>query len=183
MAQMYAVHSAVARAENAESSVDTLWNQAMDDYSSARYSDAVVALKTWTERRPAERKTNDGSAWAVMGLSEFELKDYDNALIHLQRGQDLGLGGSTESVRLARYDLGILLNRSGQYESAARLLAPEANSGSLASEIQFALGIALLRTPLLPEQVPPQKHGLVQSAGEIGILLQASKYDQASSNL
>jgi tetratricopeptide (TPR) repeat protein len=179
MAQMYAVHSAVARAENAESSTDTLWNQAMDDYSSARYSDAVVALKTWAERRPAERKINDGTAWAVMGLSEFELKDYDNALIHLQRGQNLGLGGSTESVRLARYRLGILLNRSGQYESAARLLTPEANSGSLAREIQFALGIALLRTSLLPEQVPPEKHALVQSAGEIGILLQGSKYDQA----
>ncbi len=179
LAQMYAVHSAVARAENAEPSADTLWNQAMDDYSSARYSDAVAALRMWAERRPAEGKMNDGSAWAVMGLSEFKLKDYDNALIHLQRGQDLGLGGSTESVRLARYHLGILLNRSGQFESAARLLTPEANSGSLASEIQFALGIALLRTPLLPEQVPPQKHALVQSAGEIGILLQGSKYDQA----
>ena len=151
----------------------------MDDYSSARYSDAVAGLKMWTESRPAEGKMNDGSAWAVMGLSEFELKDYDNALIHLQRGQDLGLGGSTESVRLARYHLGILLNRSGQFESADRLLMPEANDESLASEIQFALGIALLRMPLLPEQVPSQNRALVQSAGEIGILLHASKYDQA----
>ena len=33
--------------------------------------------------------------------------------------------------------------------------------------------------PLLPEQVPPSDHSLVQSAGEIAILLHASKYDQA----
>src|ERR1700722_10347124 len=108
----------------------------MGCYSSGTYSEAVAALKIWTECRPAQQKINDGTAWAVMGLSEFERKDYDNALIHLQRGQDLGLGGSPESVRLARYRLGILLSRSGQYEIASRLLAPEANSGSLAGEIQ-----------------------------------------------
>jgi tetratricopeptide (TPR) repeat protein len=122
---------------------------------------------------------NDGTAWAVMGLSEFELRDYDNALIHLQRGQDLGLGGSADSIRLARYHLAILLNRGAQYDSASRLLAPDPNSGSLTNEIQFALGISLLRMPLVPEQVPPPQRSLVQSAGEIAILLNASKYDQA----
>ena len=179
MVQLYARHSAETNNTNSEPDADKLWNQAMADYSSARYADAVAALKTWIERRPSERKINDGTAWAVMGLSEFALKDYDNALIHLQGGQNLGLGGSPESVRIARYHLGILLNRSGQYENAARLLAPEANSGSLAAEIQFALGIALLRMQFLPEQVPQQQHTLVQSAGEIAILLQDSKYSQA----
>jgi tetratricopeptide (TPR) repeat protein len=179
MVQLYARHSAEINNTNNEPDADKLWNQAMADYSSARYPDAVAALKTWIERRPAERKMNDGTAWAVMGLSEFALKDYDNALIHLQRGQDLGLGGSPESVRLARYHLGILLNRSGQYESTARLLSPEVNSGSLAAEIQFALGLSLLRMPLLPEQIPSPQYALVQSAGEIAILLQDSKYSQA----
>jgi tetratricopeptide (TPR) repeat protein len=179
IARIYALHSAAPRTESTERSADNLWNQAMGDYSSRRYSDAVAALKMWTERRPNERKINDGTAWAVMGLSEFELEEYDNALIHLQRGQDLGLGGSAESVSLARYRLGILLNRGGQFESAERLLAAEADSGSLASEIQFALGIALLRMPLLPEQVPSQNRAWVQSAGEIAILLHASKYDQS----
>jgi tetratricopeptide (TPR) repeat protein len=177
LARIYAYHSSPAGP--GPLNPDDLWNQAMGDYSSGRYADAVVALKMWTERRPSERKINDGTAWAVMGLSEFELKDYDNALIHLQRGQDLGLGGSAESVRVARYRLGILLNRSGQFESAERLLASGANSGSLAGEIQFALGIALLRMPLLPEQIPSRNRTLVQSAGEIATLLHASKYDQS----
>jgi tetratricopeptide (TPR) repeat protein len=179
MVRLYARHSMGPDNENNHLDSDKLWNQAMADYSSARYSNAVVALKGWIASRPAERKMNDGTAWTIIGLSEFALKDYDNALIHLQRGRDLGLGGSPESVRLARYHLGVLLNRSGQHESAARLLAPEANSGSLAGEIQFALGIALLRLQLLPGQVPQQQHTLVQSAGEIAILLQDSKYSQA----
>jgi tetratricopeptide (TPR) repeat protein len=179
IARIYAIESAGAHTENAESDAGTLWNQAMSDYASGRYSDAVAALKIWEKRRPADRKMNDGTAWAVMGLSEFELKDYDNALIHLQRGQDLGLGGNPDAIRIARYRLAILLNRGAQYENASRLLAPEANSGSLADEIQFALGIALLRMPLLLTEVPAQQHALVQSAGEIAILLQDSKYDQA----
>jgi tetratricopeptide (TPR) repeat protein len=179
IARLYARHSAKTGTANIGPDADNLWNQAMADYSTARYSDAVAASKTWIERRPAERKMNDGTAWAVMGLSEFELKDYDNALIHLQRGQDLGFGGSPESVRVARYHLGILLNRGGQYESVSRLLTPEANSGTLAGEIQFALGIALLRTPLLPAQVASRQRALVVSAGEIAILLQDSQYSQA----
>jgi tetratricopeptide (TPR) repeat protein len=177
--QIYGLPSAAGRNEIPQTDTDDQWNSAMNDYSSRRYPEAVATLKTWVERRPASRKMNDGTAWAVMGLSEFELRDYDNALIHLQRGQDLGLGGSSDSIRLARYHLAILLNRGGQYDSASRLLAPEANSGTLANEIQFALGISLLRMPLLPEQVPPPQRSLVQSAGEIAILLNASKYDQA----
>jgi tetratricopeptide (TPR) repeat protein len=39
--------------------------------------------------------------------------------------------------------------------------------------------MALLRMPLLPDQVDPSKITLVQSAGEIAALLENSKYDQA----
>jgi tetratricopeptide (TPR) repeat protein len=177
--QIYGLPSTAARTETPQTDADDQWNSAMNDYSSGQYPEAVVTLKTWVEHRPSSRKMNDGTAWAVMGLSEFELRDYDNALIHLQRGQDLGLGGSADSVRLARYHLAILLNRAAQYESASRLLVSEANSGSLANEIQFALGISLLRMPFLPEQVPPSERSLVQIAGEIAILLNASRYDQA----
>jgi tetratricopeptide (TPR) repeat protein len=177
--QIYGLPSAAGRNEIPQTDTDDQWNSAMNDYSSRRYPEAIATLKTWVERRPASRKMNDGTAWAVMGLSEFELRDYDNALIHLQRGQDLGLGGSADSIRLARYHLAILLNRGAQYDSASRLLAPDPNSGSLTNEIQFALGISLLRMPLVPEQVPPPQRSLVQSAGEIAILLNASKYDQA----
>jgi len=150
------------------------WNLAMLCYSTAKYPKAITALKSWIERNP-----NFGTAWAVMGLSEFELKDYDNALIHLRRGEQLGFGGSAESVRLARYHLGLLLIRSGEFDEATRTLAPEAASGSMMKQIEFALGLVLLRMPFLPEQVENSKRSLVQTAGQISSLLQESKYDQA----
>ena len=92
------------------------WNLAMLAYSAGRYPEAIVALKACVARRP-----DYGTAWAVLGLSEFEIKDYGNALIHLQRGQDLGMGGSKESVQLARYRLGVLLNRDAKFDLAAEL--------------------------------------------------------------
>jgi len=174
IARLYALSSSMSPAAGAPATADDLWNQAMQDYSSARYPEAIAVLKTWVERSP-----NYGTAWAVMGLSEFATKDYDNALIHLQRGQELGLGGSPESVRLAKYHLAVLLNRDRQFDRATQILAPEAGPGSLASKVQFALGMALLRIPLLPDQVEPGKRALVQIAGETAALLQESKYDQA----
>ena len=120
-----------------------------------------------------------GAAWAVMGLCEYEIKDYSNALLHLEHGAELGLSGSAESVRLAKYRLALLLNHDGQFEKATETIAREAGSGPLTKEIQFALGIALLRMPVLPEQVGDSQNRLVQIAGEIAGLLQNSKYDQA----
>jgi tetratricopeptide (TPR) repeat protein len=154
---------------------DELWNAAMADYSAANYAAAVDSLKKWIEARPAERNANDGTAWAIMGLSEFELKDYDNALIHLQRGQELGLSGSAESVRLAHYRLGLLLIRDSQFDAASRVLSPEADTGALASEIRFEMGLALLHIAKLPDDVAPQQRSFVDRAGEVAILLRAQQ--------
>src|SRR6185437_4953956 len=51
-------------------------------------------------------------AWAVLGLSEFAQNDYENARIHLQRGINLGLKGSAESLQLASLRLALLLIRA-----------------------------------------------------------------------
>jgi tetratricopeptide (TPR) repeat protein len=153
---------------------DGRWNLVMLHYSAGHYPEAISELKTWVERRP-----NFGPAWAVMGLCEFELKDYKNAFVHLQRGEELGFGGSPEGVGLARYHLALLENRSGQFESAMETLAPGTSSGTPAKEVQIALGMALLRIPQLPDQIEPSRITLVQSAGEVAALLLNSKYDQA----
>ena len=153
---------------------DGRWNLAMLHYSAGHYPAAISELKLWLERQP-----NFGTAWAMMGLCEFEMKDYKNALIHLQRGEQLGFGGSPEAVGLARYHLAVLENRNGQFESAMETLLPGTRSGTVAKEIQIALGMALLRMPLLPDQVDSSQSALLQSAGEIAALLENSKYDQA----
>lgn len=153
---------------------DGRWNLAMLLFSTARYPEAIDALKTFVERKPS-----DGAAWAVLGLCEFEIRDFRNALIHLERGEGLGFRGSAESVRTARVHLAELLNQDGQFERAIETLAPETASSVLDERVQFILGMALLRMRLFPERVAPGKHALVRTAGEIAALLQNSKYDRA----
>jgi tetratricopeptide (TPR) repeat protein len=150
------------------------WALSMDYYSSKRFVDAIASLKIWLEQNP-----NNGTAWAVMGLSEFEMRDYDNALIHLERGNSLGLGASAESVRNAHYHEAILLNRKSEFSRAAQMLSVAAGPGFLEKEITFALGMSFLRIPQLPDDLLVARLRLVQRTGEAAVLLGGSKYDLA----
>jgi len=151
-----------------------LWDRAMQSFSGSHYLEAVADLKAFVFGNPG-----NGTAWAVMGLSEFRLQDYGNALRHLQRGNELGFGGSPDSVQLAKFALAVLLNHNGQRSSAERLLSDETGSGPHSGLIQLVAGMLLLRISDLPENIRPEDRSLVLTAGEIHLLLQQSKYDQA----
>lgn len=150
------------------------WSAAMRDYSAGKYPEAIATLKSFVEQYPA-----DGTAWAVLGLSEFAQKDYDNARIHLQRGIDLGLKASSEAVQFASDHLALLLIRDRQFESATSLLRPLAGHPPMAQQTQLALGLSLLRIPALPVSLNPGQRALAQSAGAIVELLFASRYTEA----
>ena len=157
------------------------WSLAMLAYSSRHFPEAIRELKILVEQKP-----NLGTAWAVLGLAEFEIEDYANALIHLQRGEQLGFGGSAEAVRLAKCRLAMLLNRSGQFDEATAVLAGYLASaafpfgqGTIDKEMRIALGMAQLRIPLLPAEVEPAKSALVESAGDVTVLLLGGKYGLA----
>jgi tetratricopeptide (TPR) repeat protein len=158
----------------ARASTDQNWQQALQLFSSQHYADSIPLLKTAVATQP-----ENGTAWAMLGLAEFETKDYPNALLHLQKGAALGLHGSADSVRLAKYRLGLLYIRDSRFEQASTLLVPEAEGNALSAQIQFALGLALLHRPVFPDAIPPAETSLVQSAGEISLLLHNSKYDAA----
>ena len=146
-------------------------------YASARYSDAIVAL-----RKSTSFDASNGNVWALLGLSEFETGDYKNSLIHLKRGRELGLAGNASAVQVARYHLAILLNRSGDFDRATELLIQEIGVGTSEDQVKFALGMSLLRIPLLPREVAPADAPVVRLAGETAALLSASKYDRAFAN-
>ena len=174
IADIYRIRSGGAPAAATPATADATWQQAMQSYSAGQYTETIAALKLWLQQRP-----EDGTAWAVMGLSEFELKDYDNSLIHLERGQQLGLGASRQAASFAVYHLALLLNRRGSFDAASALLASIADFQPMASDEQFALGLSLLRITDLPMDVEPARRPLVSGAGGIAALLLASKYDTA----
>ena len=144
------------------------------EYMQGHYPEAIAALQ-----QSVALEAKQADTWTLLGLSEFEIKDFKNSLIHLERGRVLGFSGNAAAVRVARYHLALLLNFNGDFDRAIDLLIPEIGAGALAEEIQFAMGIALLRIPALPEQVEPAQRALVRQAGETAVLLSESRYDKA----
>lgn len=146
---------------------------AMQAYATGHYADARTALDAWVGQHPTE-----GTAWAVLGLSEFALGQYDNALLHLQRGEALGLHGDPAAIASAHYTAGVLLLRVGNFDQAAEILT---NAHRLVPEdtrIFLALGLAMLHREGLPTESREDKTLLLE-AGQIEALLQASRYDEA----
>jgi tetratricopeptide (TPR) repeat protein len=143
-------------------------------FMSRRYPEAASAFKNAVALDPKH-----GEAWAMLGLAEFQDKDYKNSLIHLRRGDQVGLAGNAAARKFAKYHLALLLNLNGDFDEATDALIPEVGPSPLEPQIKIALGIALLRLPLLPDQIEPSKTALVAVAGDAAALLAASKYDQA----
>ncbi len=143
-------------------------------YDGNQYADGLKAFTNLVEIDPKM-----GPAWAMLGLCEFETRDYKNALIHLERGRGLGLGKNEELINVTRYHAGLLLNLAGHFEAANELLSSLWQQGVASDDVTVALGLCLLRVPLLPQQVQPSKDALIHAAGEVAGLLAQGNFDQA----
>jgi tetratricopeptide (TPR) repeat protein len=139
-----------------------------------RFTEAIPVFRKLTEANPKL-----GPAWASLGLSEFELKDYQNSIIHLQKAQELGFAEVPYLENVATYHLALLLNLNGGFEDAFSLLASKFGKEALAQQTRVALAMSLLRIPLLPDQLDPSKDALIADAGETAELLVTASFDQA----
>ncbi|MGA3081590.1 MAG: tetratricopeptide repeat protein [Terracidiphilus sp.] len=151
------------------------WNQALVEFTASQYAAASADFKASLAVTP-----DNGNGWALLGICEFELKDFDNAFIHLERGAKLGLSAKPEYLFLARYTYGVLLVHAGRFDEATEVLATATGAGGpLAAKVEFALGLALLRRTEFPDATPSQQLSLVKAAGHIAELLEKSNYDEA----
>lgn len=163
------------KAETAPKADEQRWSRAMTEYAAGEHPAAIIDLKAWLATAP-----ESGTGWALLGLSEFAMKDYDNALIHLDRGSRLGMAAGSESLDLAKYTFGILLTHAGRFEQAATILSSATDaSGPLAQKVDFALGLVLLRRAEFPDAVSSSDKELVAAAGSIESILLQSQYDKA----
>ena len=158
------------------------WYLATLDYDRDQYAEGRDAFRKFVELDP---KTGPG--WALLGLCEFQLREYEPALGHLRQAETLGFGANEQIQRVALYHIAILLTRFEQYEMALAKLNGEARLETKESATSIeAMGIAALRRPLLPAEVPPQDHELVMALGRAVYLMglrRAAEADQAFKEL
>ena len=137
-----------------------LWYLATLLYEQDRFAEARDAFRHFLVLKPEA-----GPAWALQGMCEFRLMEYDAALRSLERGTDLGYGTNTAVQRAAWFHLSILLVRAGQFELAVRPLTLLARSETESEPLVEAAGLMLLRVPKLPAEITTDERDLVMRAG------------------
>jgi len=151
-----------------------LWHLATLLYKNAEYFDACTVLRRFLAQNPG-----NGYGWAMLGLSEFGSHDYTRALDHLQQGLTLGLGDDRKTITEVRYAVAILLTRSEQFDESMVQLFGLMTDGANQATLIEPFGLAALRMPFLPSEIPPGRRQMIHMAGAATIAIEARKYEDA----
>jgi tetratricopeptide (TPR) repeat protein len=120
-----------------------------------------------------------GPGWAMLGLCQFQTAEYERAAISLQKGRGQGVKDNSELASVVRYHAALLYIRFEQFEVAFEILREFMRAGHYSPKVVEAFGLALLRMPFLPKEVPVDKREQILIAGQAGYNMAARQLDQA----
>ena len=153
-------------------SQESLWYLATLLYAKNEFAAARDRFRMFLALRP-----DASAAWALLGLSEFQIREYPRALDHLQRAVAAGTGDNADLKSSAIHALGILLTRFEHYDDSLDVLF--ANAKNCDDPTLDAEGLAGLRLPLLPSEIPQDRHPLIPLAGQGLCAVQQGRTDDA----
>jgi len=106
-----------------------------------------------------------GPARAMRGIAEFQTADYAPALTDIQRAIALGAANNAQNGMVLRFHEALLLTRAGRFDEALTDFGFFVKAGKTNAELLAALGLAGLRTPLLPKELGRGQQEMYESAG------------------
>jgi tetratricopeptide (TPR) repeat protein len=139
---------------------DGWWFLGSLQYEAEAYAAGRDALTHYLELVP-----DAGPALALRGLCEFETGEYTQSLTDIQHGMSLGAAKHALDEKILRYHEALLLTRVGNFEGALHEYAPLAQGKVPNPELLVGIGLAGLRTPLLPRELRADKRELFMAAG------------------
>lgn len=151
-----------------------LWYLGTLLYAKEQYSDALDVLRRFMTLHP-----DAGPGWAFLGLSEFQTRQYAKALDHLQLAMSTGMGDRKDLIDSVFYYVAVLLTRSERYDDSMGLLIAMVKSGQDSKPLVEPIGLAALRLPFLPSEIPADRHEMVRRAGEGVLALEAQRREEA----
>jgi len=150
------------------------WYLGTLSYEAGRHADCVLAFTRFLERKPQA-----GPARALRGLCAFEEGGYESAVEDLQAAIQLGLGGNDELLRATRSRLALGLLKTGQLELAVEAYTHLARTSPETPGLLDEIGLLILRSPMLPSEIPEDRRELVRAAGRAGYLHFALRGEEA----
>jgi tetratricopeptide (TPR) repeat protein len=115
------------------------WSLGTIRYDQNAYVEAADAFQKVTVLAP-----RNGTAFVMLGLSEFELGREKLALEHIQKGLDFGVEKDLKFRQVALYHKGLLLQRKGSFGPAQDVLEQLCLLGGQSEDVANALGMTLL---------------------------------------
>jgi predicted Zn-dependent protease len=153
---------------------DGLWSLGSLLYEENQYAETCDALRRFLAIDPEV-----GLGWALLGMSEFQTRDYSRALDHLERAMAQGMGDQKDIAQSVFYYVAVLQTRFEQFEESIGLLMTMVKAGQNASPLTDAIGLTALRLPLLPSEIPPDRRQLIRMAGEGALAMEGQRRDEA----
>jgi tetratricopeptide (TPR) repeat protein len=136
------------------------WYLGSSLYERERFAECRDAFAAVVARQPAH-----AGGVGMKGLCEFGLGQHETALRTLLRARTLGIARTPEIAHVVAYHAGILLTRFGEFEVGYAVLTELAGDNVESPKTNEALGLNLLRMPILPSALPEAKRPMVQLAG------------------
>lgn len=143
-------------------------------YGKERYPETRDLLRRFVAEDRAA-----GPAYALLGMSEFQVRDYSRALDHLHRAMSLGLGGRKDMAQSVFYFVSVLLTRFERYDESRNLLIAIVKSGQPVDTLVEPIGLAALRMPLLPSEIPSDRQEMVETAGRAVLAIESERRPEA----
>ncbi|HEU0174153.1 MAG TPA: tetratricopeptide repeat protein [Blastocatellia bacterium] len=144
-------------------------------YDRDAFADAAVALSKATALNPKV-----GTAWVMLGLCEFKLGRFNEALTHIRQGRKLGASADPQFKQVTLYHEGVLLIGKGDFEQAQETLGQLSRDGVENEDVINALGLSVLRinfSDLIAGDSTLRQ--LAQRAGLAEHLAAQKKFDEA----
>jgi tetratricopeptide (TPR) repeat protein len=134
-------------------------------YDRDRYAECADAFSHLVALKP-----DMGPGEALLGLCEFNLKRNEPALRHLFLAAKIGFGPDPQLRQVALYHTALALIRMQNYERAIEELTILVRSSEANDQVRLAAGIAALRRPSLPEEIPDGDRDLAARLGKAVVL-------------
>ena len=155
--------------------IEGWWALGTLEYEQDRYGKAALAFQ-----KLIALDSKNGTAHAMLGLCQFQLRQDSPALKNLLAAEQLGVLKNAQLRNVALYHLALLQLRAGKYGAARESFAHLARDGVRSKDLTKGLGLAAL---LIKHQDSPADGTpgatVVERAGEAELLLTANDFDQA----
>ncbi|MGB7759028.1 MAG: tetratricopeptide repeat protein [Bryobacteraceae bacterium] len=138
-----------------------LWEAGSIEYDLDQYKECSADF-----RRLAALGPDQAPAWTMAGLCEYHLRDYNAALKSLLQAQQLGFRQGADLARAGRLHLALVLIKLSRFEEAIITLVQLTRDDKKTPEIIVASGIAGLREPWTPPEVPESERDKVFKLGD-----------------